>query len=106
MNEIVEQDSRYPEWLKAWNAKAAEIDQHIIDFFQGKERTAGNMEELRGSVQRWWNDQPLSEKAREECQAGCADGNYFGQKLDSRVKYLEQEGRLDGAKRTGGATGQ
>jgi hypothetical protein len=105
MNEVIEQDSRYPEWMKAWNAKVAEIDQQIIDFFQGKDRTPDNIRTLRGEIRRWWETQPLDEKARHEYLEGSSDDNYFGGKVENRVRQLEQEGRFGQSTQSGRAAG-
>jgi hypothetical protein len=89
MNEIIEQDDRYPEWLKAWNAKAAEIDQQIINFFSGrKEYNAGALDEATSHVQKWWDTQPLEPAARSEYEQYKNDTGMFRSRVENRIKRL------------------
>ena len=95
MNEIIEQDDRYPEWLKAWNAKAAEIDQQIINFFSGKkEYNAGSVDEATTHLRDWWDNQPLEPAVRSEYVRARADDDRFRQRVQDRITRLEADGKL------------
>jgi hypothetical protein len=96
MNEIIEQDDRYPEWLKAWNAKAAEIDQQIINFFSGrKEYNAGALDEATTYVRNWWDTQELSPAARTEYEDYKTDSARFRQRIQDRINRLNEKGKLN-----------
>lgn len=104
MNEIIEQDSRYPEWLKAWNAKAAEIDEQIINFFSGgKDRTdVQNSNGVNTHLASWWDKQDLDSTTRSQYEAARKD-EYFNTRVQNRVRDLEKEGKFN---QTEDATGR
>lgn len=99
MNEIIQQDNRYPEWLKAWNAKVTEIDQQIIDFFQGKPvRTPEQLSELNTHMQGWWDRQDLDAITKAQYQEVLRD-QAFRKQVEARVKFLEAERKFEVAKK-------
>lgn len=106
MNEVIAQDSRYPEWIKAWNAKAAEIDKQIINFFTGKkdyEYTPTSAHELDTHVGHWWDEQGLDANTRSQYEKARSD-EFFSQRVADRVRRLEEEGKLSRIKSAGGGT--
>lgn len=103
MNEKIVQDSRYPEWMKAWNAKAAEVDQQIINFFQENTAQAGAAFEefgnlLQDSVQAWWDKQHMDDITRAEYEKAKADAKLFRAQLENRIEHLIQNGKITAAK--------
>jgi hypothetical protein len=95
MSEYIEQDSRYPEWMKAWNARAAEIDQEIIDYFQGTvDQTGDAVEEITYRVQDWWDRQKLDPTAKAEYEKAKSDAKLFQAKVENRMVHLVQDGKI------------
>jgi hypothetical protein len=96
VNEIIEQDDRYPEWLKAWNAKATEIDQQIINFFTGrKEYNAGALDEATTHVRDWWDRQELDPATRAEYEQYKSDTGQFRSRVEDRINRLNKSGKLN-----------
>jgi hypothetical protein len=95
-NEVIEQDNRFPEWLKAWNAKAAEIDEKIINFFTGgrDHNEAGAVDDLNKDIAGWWDKQDLEPAARKEYDEARKDEKYLRNRVQSRVDALRNEGRF------------
>jgi hypothetical protein len=105
MNEVIEQDNRFPEWLKAWNAKAAEIDEKIINFFTGgrDHNEAGAVNDLSRDISAYWDKQDLDPTARKEYEEARKDEKYMQQRIQSRVDSLNKEGKF--TNKTGTASG-
>ena len=62
MNEVIIQDDRYPEWMKAWNAKTAEIDAQLISYVSGgTEQTAEALDNIGTQLQGWWDAQHMDD---------------------------------------------
>lgn len=95
MNEVIAQDSRYPEWMKAWNARAAEIDQQIIDFFSDKtEQSIETLDELTNNISRWVEKQHMDEAAKAEFAKVKLDAKLFQAQVENRIGHLIQDGKL------------
>jgi hypothetical protein len=101
MNENIRQDDRYPEWMKAWNAKAAEIDAEIIDYCRDTtDQTAEAMDEIADKLLNWWDRQQLDPIAHAEYEKARADAKLFRAKVENRVTHLVQDGKIAWAKAT------
>jgi hypothetical protein len=95
MDQPTNQNENYPAWMNAWNARAAEIDDEIIEFFKDlPENTSEAWENVTQKLHAWWDKQTIDDKARAEFAEFKADAKAFKAKLDERVKHLIQEGRL------------
>lgn len=95
MNEFIEQDPRYPEWMKAWNARAVEIDQQIIDYYLvTKVHAAEALEEMGRRLHLWWERQHMDAAARRQYENMRADDEAFQEQLNKRVQALILEGRI------------
>jgi len=100
MNKLIEQDDRYPEWMKAWNARAAEIDAQIIDYCENAtEQSAGAINEVYDKLLAWWDRQHLDDITRAEWEKVKADARLYRAKVDNRVQHLIQDGKIAWAKR-------
>lgn len=85
----------YPAWMNAWNAKAAEIDEEIIDFFRDlPENTSEALENVSEKISAWWDKQTIDDKARAEFAEFKADAKALKEKVGKRVAQLVEEGRL------------
>lgn len=94
------QDSNYPAWMNAWNEKASEIDDQIIDFFKDlPEHTSEAWEQATEKLHAWWEKQTLDDVAKAEYAKVKADAKLFKAKLENRVEHLIQEGRIAKAKK-------
>lgn len=95
MDGINEQDSHFPAWREAWNAKAAEIDEHIISHFEdGADHTDEALNCIADKLHAWWDRQHMDEAARAEYERVKANADLFKVHLDERMKHLIAEGRL------------
>jgi len=101
MNEYIEQDDRYPEWMKAWNARAAEMDQQIIDYFQDTTNQTGEaLDNITYQLQDWWDTQKLDPTAKAEYEKAKSDAKLFKAKVENRLVHLVQDGKIAWAKAT------
>jgi hypothetical protein len=96
MNEVVVQDNRYPEWMKAWNAKIAELDHELIDYVgETSAQTVDALEEIVHKVVAWWDRQHMSAEARSEYEREKASERAaIRARVENRVEFLEKEGRI------------
>jgi hypothetical protein len=105
MNEVIKQDDRYPEWMKAWNAKAAEIDEQLISYAQGTtEQTAEAMDAIGVKLHGWWDRQQLDAVTRGEYEKVKADAALYKAQVENRVAHLVQDGKISWAKKVAAAT--
>lgn len=99
MNETIQQDERYPEWMKAWNAKAAEIDEQIISYFtENTEQTSEAVDNIGMQLQGWWDKQTLDDVTRAEYLNAKSDAKLFTAKVENRITHLVQDGKIKWAK--------
>lgn len=96
MNEVVVQDSRYPEWMKAWNSKVAELDQQLISYVgETSAQTVDALEEIVHKVTAWWDRQHMSAEARAEYEhEKAAEREAILARVSNRVEFLEKEGKI------------
>jgi hypothetical protein len=96
MNEVVVQDSRYPEWMKAWNSKIVEMDQQLIDYVgETSAQTVDALEEIAHKVMGWWDRQHMSAEARAEYEREkLAEREAIKARIENRVEFLEKEGKI------------
>jgi hypothetical protein len=104
MNETITQDARYPEWMKAWNAKGAEIDQQIIDFCAtNAEQTSDSLDLIGAKLQSWWDKQHLDEIVSAEWQKVRADAVLYRAQVNNRLQHLIADKKIAWAKRESAA---
>jgi hypothetical protein len=101
MNEVYQQDDRYPEWMKAWNARTAEIDQQLIDYCRDTlVQTEDAAEEIYRKLVAWWDRQHLEPQARAEYEQAKADQQRLRAQVEHRLAHLNEDGRIAWAQRT------
>lgn len=96
MNETINQDERYPEWMKAWNARTAEIDQQILDYFDANLRQTGvALDNIAEHIQQWLEQQEIDAQARaEQAREAAEDKARLAERIQQRIDRLEAEGLL------------
>lgn len=95
MNLTIDPDPRYPEWMKAWNARAAEIDQQIIDYFEeNAEQTSEALVRIGDKLAAWWDAQHLGAEARAEFEKAKADAKLFRATVENRITHLIEDGKI------------
>jgi len=100
MNEVIVQDERFPEWMKAWNAKTAEVDQQLLDYFQeNTQQTAEAWDNVVQRIAAWWEKQHMDPVMRAELASANADEAHFREQNEKRVQQLVADGRLDAERR-------
>ena len=95
MNEVIVQDNRYPEWMKAWNAKTAEIDEQLISYCSATtEQTSEAMDNIGLQLQGWWDKQHLDDITKAEYEKAKADSVLFKAQVENRIAHLVQDGKI------------
>jgi hypothetical protein len=95
MNEVIKQDDRYPEWMKAWNAKSLEIDAQLISFcLDTTEHTGEALDAIGLKLQDWWDQQLLDDITKAEYEQAKKDTALFKAQIESRIAHLVQDGKI------------
>lgn len=96
------QNTQYPGWTKAWQEKLSEVDEQLVDFYDGKrEQTAQALAECREQIQFWFDNQNLEPLARAEWEKVKADTRLLGAEIENRIIHLVQDGRIRLLRRVG-----
>lgn len=96
MKEALPTEETQRGWLLAWQQRAAEIDQQIIDYYQREFVPAGQaIEDLSLQILDWLEQQVLSVQERVELLSTPAvESERLRARIAQRVSELEAEGRI------------